>query len=454
MVDTTMDLDPPAPEVKMEKDFSAIVDQQMPEIDSLAQSGKLEEALEKLLVLEKQTRSASDLASNSRVLIHIIKLCYDAGNWKMIGEYVVLLSKKHGMLKQAITKLVKEAITYLDSTPDLETKLSLINTLRLVTDGKIFVEVERARLTRMLSKIREDEGKIAEAADILQELQVETFGSMERREKTDFILEQMRLCLAKKDYTRMQIISKKISTKFFENKENHDLKLRYYELMIQHALHEEAYLSACKYYRAVYDTPSIQEDESKWMQVLANVILFVVLSPYDNEQSDLIQRIYSDPKLSKIPHEKDFVKCFITNELMRWPKMEEVYGAALKQTFVFDKATEEGKKRWETLHQRVIEHNIRVIANYYTRITLKRLTQLLDLNPNDAQEFLSKLVVSKTIYARIDRPAGIVSFVPRKDANTVLNEWSRDINDLLELIVKTTHLITKEEMVHGITKAL
>ena len=40
---------------------------------------------------------------------------------------------------------------------------------------------------------------------------------MERREKVDFILEQMRLCLAKKDYIRTQIISKKISPKFFEN---------------------------------------------------------------------------------------------------------------------------------------------------------------------------------------------------------------------------------------------
>lgn len=48
-------------------------------------------------------------------------------------------------------------------------------------------------------------------------LQVETYGSMERREKVDFILEQMRLCLAKKDYIRTQIISKKISPKFFEN---------------------------------------------------------------------------------------------------------------------------------------------------------------------------------------------------------------------------------------------
>ena len=87
--------------------------------------------------------------------------------------------------------------------------------------AQIYVEVERARLTRMLSKIREDEGKIAEAAEILQELQVETFGSMDKREKTDFILEQMRLTLAKRDYTRTQIISRKINTKFFSDPEHH-----------------------------------------------------------------------------------------------------------------------------------------------------------------------------------------------------------------------------------------
>ena len=38
---------------------------------------------------------------------------------------------------------------------------------------------------------------------------------MDREEKVRFILEQMRLCLAKKDFIRTQIISKKISTKFF-----------------------------------------------------------------------------------------------------------------------------------------------------------------------------------------------------------------------------------------------
>lgn len=49
--------------------------------------------------------------------------------------------------------------------------------------GKIYVENERARLTHRLAKIREEEGDLQEAAKILQELQVETYGSMERKEK-------------------------------------------------------------------------------------------------------------------------------------------------------------------------------------------------------------------------------------------------------------------------------
>lgn len=56
-------------------------------------------------------------------------------------------------------------------------------------------------------------GKVDDAAIVLQELQVETFGSMERREKVDFILEQMRLALRRRDFIRLQIISKKINPK-------------------------------------------------------------------------------------------------------------------------------------------------------------------------------------------------------------------------------------------------
>jgi 26S proteasome regulatory subunit N5 len=87
-------------------------------------------------------------------------------------------------------------------------------------NAQIYLEVPRARVTRMLSKIKEDKGDEAAASELLQDLQVETFGSMERREKTDFILEQMRLLRLRKDWDRFGITAKKINTKWFSDKES------------------------------------------------------------------------------------------------------------------------------------------------------------------------------------------------------------------------------------------
>lgn len=78
-------------------------------------------------------------------------------------------------------------------------------------------------------------------------------------------------------------------------------------------------------------------------------------------------------------NKREFVNCFITHELMRWPSIESKYSATLKASNVFNTSTEGGQKRYKALHKRIIEHNIRVIAKYYDRITMKRLTQLLDL---------------------------------------------------------------------------
>jgi 26S proteasome regulatory subunit N5 len=252
--------------------------------------------------------------------------------------------------------MIQECINYVQEVSDLKTKLELIETLRTVTDGKIFVEVERARLTRLLSKIKEDQGDIVEAADLLQELQVETFGSMERREKTDFILEQMRLCFAKKDYSRGQIISKKIGLKFFEDVANEDLKIRFYRLMIEHSLHTNNFLGSCKHYRHLYDTKSIKENDTEWQTVLAHIVVFIILSPFDNEQSDLIHRIKADGALDKIPMLRDMLKLFTTKELMRWVKIDEIYGPTLKSMSIFDLKTEAGQKRYKTLHERIVEH--------------------------------------------------------------------------------------------------
>lgn len=75
-------------------------------------------------------------------------------------------------------------------------------------------------MTKQLAQIREEEGASGIANDLMQELQVETFGSMERREKMDFILEQMRLLRIQQDWEKLAIVSKKINSKWLAEPEN------------------------------------------------------------------------------------------------------------------------------------------------------------------------------------------------------------------------------------------
>ena len=161
---------------------------------------------------------------------------------------------------------------------------------------QLFVEVERARVTRILSHIKKSHGDLNAAADILCELQVETFGSMTRREKTEFILEQVALCIERGDWTQGTILSRKINKRYFSRKPKKtpeqieqlkkeaeerektrapddppmevdedvtDLKLRYYEQQIILANHEYKYLDVCKHYREVLDTDSVQENDEQ-----------------------------------------------------------------------------------------------------------------------------------------------------------------------------------------------
>lgn len=74
-------------------------------------------------------------------------------------------------------------------------------------------------------KYKENDNEINEAAKILQEVQVETYGSMDKREKIEFILYQMKIMVKKQDWVRLMIISKKLTAAALTDKKIVDLKI-------------------------------------------------------------------------------------------------------------------------------------------------------------------------------------------------------------------------------------
>lgn len=435
--------------------------------------GKLDLVIEGLLNSEKQMRLAADIAGTRKVVIAIVQLCRETRSWKKLNDQILLLSKRRAQLKQAVTAMVKQCMEYIDETPDLEARIDLIKTLNTVCAGKIYVEIERARLVRRLAKIKEEQGLIAEAADLMQEIAVETFGAMAKTEKIAFILEQVRLCLDRKDYMRAQILSRKINPRVFaadtgkekkKPKEGEavieeappeippllELKHIYYGLMIRYHSQSHDYLEICRSYQAIYDTPTVKEDASQSIHMLRKICWYLVLAPHDPMQSSLLNSTLEDKRLIDLPKFRALLKYFVTMEVIQWVTFWETYQSEFDVESSFPGGAL-GEKANEDLRQRVIEHNILVVSKYYSRIRLHRFAELLSLSIQETEKHLSEMVVSKALVAKVDRPAGIVSFQTVKDSNEMLNSWAVNIERLLDLVEKSCHQIHRETMVHRVT---
>jgi len=437
-----------AKDPKAVEDYSKETEEVIARADTMVKAGRLEEAVEDILTLEKKTRQGYDAISTSKLICCICTLYYEKNEWAKLREHIVVLAKKRGQLKRAITDMVHLCMGWLDALAK-EKKIELIQTLSEVTDGKIFVEVEKARLTKILATMKEEEGNTDEAANLLQEVQVETFGAMDKFEKTKYILDQFRLVLLKKDYVRAQIISRKINPKLLEADDMQDLKLQYNEYMVKFWLHEQKILEVSKAYLSMYNTKIVQEDEAKWKPILTAHVLYLALSMYDNEQKDMLHKLDTNEgkNLEKVPVFQRLAKIFIRQELQTWPLPDET---ELKAHVVFqDSPHEGGAARWELFRKRLNQHNIKVISGYYDQIKTTRLNELLGLNDKETEAELSELVCGKFVHAKIDRPAGTIKFGQKANYTETLNDWGGSISKMLDLVENTCHLIQKEQMVHA-----
>jgi len=271
---------------------------------------------------------------------------------------------------------------------------------------------------------------------------------MKIKEKTEYILEQMRLCLKKKDFVRAQIISRKINPKVFEAEDMDDLRIRFNQQMISYFLDGKKYLEVAKCYWEIFETVKTDEEKLEYLKLL---VIFVILSTHNNEQSDFINRVNQLPLLEKLPEFKNLVTLVLTVEVIVYHSLLEkvtplfLDNTLLKQVF---KDKEGLDLFWEEFSLRIIEHNIRVIEKYYKRVTTSRLAALLSLSEKETEVHLGRMVVAGAVYAKIDRPHGIVSFRKAQTASDQLNQWSSDIDSLLKIVENSCHLIERENMIY------
>lgn len=71
------------------------------------QTGNVEAALECMGGLEKHTRLGADMKSNTRIVRHMVHLCFQGSAWALLNETIIALSKKRSIIKFAIARMVR-----------------------------------------------------------------------------------------------------------------------------------------------------------------------------------------------------------------------------------------------------------------------------------------------------------------------------------------------------------
>lgn len=87
------------------------------------------------------------------------------------------------------------------------------------------------------------------------------------------------------------------------------------------------------------------------------------------------------------------------------PLNEEEIQNEMRNYEPFKDETENNKSHMRDLIRQLIQHNLRVIEKYYSRINLQALSRLIGVNIERAETEICDMVVNNRIQAKINRLA-------------------------------------------------
>lgn len=262
--------------------------------------------------------------------------------------------------------------------------------------------------------------------------------------------------IKKQDYVRLIIISRKINKKNIEDAGIEDLKITFYAYLAIYYTHENKFFENAECFKAIYDTlrknPELRNKlpqtidfgfSLNYQNLFENYILYLVINSHNNEQVKHLlnlREFYADD-LENTPHLKKIVDCILSTELISVNPQE--YG--LGGLEIFNEKTDNAKDHASNFRKQLIQHNIRIIASYYERISIKRISILVGVDWDTTEAEICEMINNKLVSAKIDRPGGVINFKKLgQNENEILNNWRFDIHKILDLVDHTANLINRE----------
>ena len=427
--------------------------------------------LKKLIDEEKVTRLEGEFEKNKSICVKIFSILQkrnDFQNFLKIFEY---LTQRRNQSRESIIYMVKNCLNeILPNLKNHKDSTDLLQTIIKVTEGKIFVEYEYSQAIRKMTEIYLMNNKIVEAAKLIQDVQIEAFGSLENDYKVDYILFQMQVLLEKGDYVRTLIVSNKIKRNHLDDDGFELLKIRFFNLMIEYFMHEKKYIDVSKSYKTLYDfvksindklidieknnkeiKPKIIENylkinkENDLKKLFENYVLFLSICPPELETKNMLNELIikykkeldKDENILYIVEKRlsdDII--LIDNNLFNKYKNYEIFKKNPDLIKLF-------RKHW-------IQHDLSLFEKFFAKIHIKRINDMTLIPVDEIEKEIADMVVNNYIYAKINRIEKIVNFRKKTDYHDVLDNFNYDMDNMLKKIEETCHLINKEYLKYNI----
>ena len=427
--------------------------------------------LKKLLDEEKATRLENEFEKNRNICKNILSIVHNRNDFPNFLRLFEYLTQRRNQSRESIVSMVKSCIN--DILPNLKNNKDssdLLQTIIKVTEGKIFVEYEYSQAIRKMTEIHLMNNQIDEAAKLIQDVQIEAFGSLDNKYKVDYILFQMQVLLEKGDYIRTLIVSNKIKRNHLDDEGYELLKIRFFNLMIKYFFHEKKFLDISKSYKTLYDfvklindklievekknkeiKPEIIENyvlvkkENDAKKLFENYVLFLSICPPELETKNMLNELHLkykkeldlDENILYIVEKRlsdDII--LIDNDLFKKFKDYEIFKTYPDLIKLF-------RKYW-------IQHDLSLFEKFFGKIHIERISEMTLAPIDEIENELADMVVNNYIFAKINRIEKIVNFRKKTDHHDELDNFNYDMSSMLKKIEETCHLINKGYLKYGI----
>uniref|UniRef100_A0A1I8GFG6 COP9 signalosome complex subunit 4 n=1 Tax=Macrostomum lignano TaxID=282301 RepID=A0A1I8GFG6_9PLAT len=320
--------------------------------------------------------------------------------------------------RQVVADLVELLSSRIESSAQVGLETCQVM-LACLQNRAISFEDQIVGVRQLLARGLEAQGRYLQAAEALAAIDMESVQKQfSRDEKARVLLKTVELYLREKDADKAEQALSRCQLAAKDPPHLQQYKVYYARVL---DLKGKFYEAAMRYIEL-----SLQAGETEHqMQHLEAATVCTVLCPASSQRSAMLARLYKDERSQRLAW-RGLVEKLFRERLVRRDELLE-FSASLQP---HQRQASPNSDGLTTLEAAVAEHNLLAVSRLYNNISLAYLGQLLEVQPERAEQMAARMIAEQRLVGCIDQIRGFVQFEERHP----MSLWDCRIRDLCEQV--------------------